>query len=80
MIVVGVLLLIMRLADVGPVGAWPWWGVLLPFPLAAVWWLWSDMTGWTKRREVNKMDAKRAERRRKNLEALGMDVKGRRRK
>ena len=80
LIVLGVLLLIMWVANFGPVGAWPWWAVLWPFPAAAVWWWWADMTGWTKRREMNKMDAKRQERRRKNLEALGMDAKGRRRK
>jgi len=80
LIVLGVLLLVMRVAEFGPVGAWPWWVVLSPFPAAALWWWWADVTGWTKRREMNKMDAKRQERRRKNLEALGMDAKGRRRK
>lgn len=79
-IILGVLLLVMWLADFGPVGAWPWWGVLSPFAAAVLWWWWADATGWTKRREMDKMDAKRDERRRKNLEALGMDVKGRRRK
>ena len=79
LIVLGVLLLVMRVAEFGPVGAWPWWVVLSPFPAAALWWWWADITGWTKRREMNKMDAKRQERRRKNLEALGMDAMGRRR-
>ena len=77
-IILGVALLIMWLADFGPVAAWPWWGVLWPFAAAVVWWWWADATGWTKRREMEKMDAKRDERRRKNLDALGMDAKGRR--
>jgi small Trp-rich protein len=77
-IVVGVLLLVMKVAEFGPVGAWPWWGVLLPFGLALVWWAWADATGWTKRREMDKMDAKKKQRRIDNLDALGMDAKGRR--
>jgi len=77
-IVLGVLLLLMKLADFGPVGVWSWWAVLAPFGAALVWWAWADSTGWTKRREMDKMDAKRRERRVKNLDALGMDEKGRR--
>jgi small Trp-rich protein len=77
-IVVGVALLIMKIADFGPVGAWPWWGVLLPFGLAALWWWWADVSGFTKRREMDKMEAKKKQRRIDNLDALGMDAKGRR--
>ena len=77
-IVLGVLLLIMKVADFGPVGTWSWWLVLAPFGAAALWWAWADSTGWTKRREIDKMEAKKQERRRKNLETLGMDERGRR--
>ncbi|HJV61921.1 MAG TPA: TIGR04438 family Trp-rich protein [Albitalea sp.] len=80
LVILGVLLLVMKVADFGPVAAWPWWLVLAPFAGAVLWWAWADKSGWTKRREIDKMDAKREERRRKNLEALGMDHKGRRRK
>ncbi len=77
-IVLGVLLLVMKLAGFGPVGEWSWWAILWPFGAAVIWWAWADGTGYTKRREMDKMDARRDERRRKNLEALGMDAKGRR--
>jgi len=77
-IVVGVALLIMKIADLGPVGAWSWWGVLAPFGLALVWWAWADASGWTKRREMDKMEAKKRQRRIDNLDKLGMDAKGRR--
>lgn len=77
-VVLGVLFVIMKLADFGPVGAWSWLAVLWPFLAAVIWWVWADSTGYTKRREMDKMDERVAERRRKNMEALGMDAKGRR--
>ncbi|HEV7914214.1 MAG TPA: TIGR04438 family Trp-rich protein [Albitalea sp.] len=77
-VVAGVLLLVMKVAEFGPVALWPWWGVLLPFGLAVVWWAWADATGFTKRREMDKMDEKKKQRRIDNLDALGMDEKGRR--
>jgi small Trp-rich protein len=79
-IVVGVLLLLMKVADFGPVGGWSWLGVLTPFGLAVVWWMWADATGYTKRREVDKMDAKREERRKSQLAALGIDPRKRKRR
>lgn len=78
LVVIGTLLLLMKVAQWGPVAEWPWWGVLAPFPLAMLWWAWADKSGWTKRREIDRMEAKKDERRRKNLEALGMDERGRR--
>lgn len=77
-IVLGCLFILMKLTDFGPVAIWSWWAVLWPFGAAVIWWWWADTTGYTKRREMDKMDERREDRRRKNLEALGMDVKGRR--
>ena len=79
-VVLGVVLLVMWLGELGPVGAWPWYGVLWPFALAVVWWLWADTTGYTKRKEMEKMDQRVAKRREDNLAALGMDKRGRRAK
>jgi small Trp-rich protein len=78
LVVLGVLLLLMKTADFGPVAAWPWWVVLSPFGVAVAWWAWADATGWTKRREMDKMDAKKRQRRIDALDKLGMDAKGRR--
>ena len=71
-VVLGVIFIAMKLADVGFVAAWAWWWVLAPFALAVVWWAWSDSMGLTKKREMDKMEARKAERRRKNLENLGL--------
>lgn len=72
-IVLGVLLIVMKLADFGIVAAWSWWVVLAPFGLALVWWAYADASGFTKRREMDKLEEKKKERRRKALDALGID-------
>ncbi len=36
-LILGILLLALKLAEFGPVGAWSWWVVLLPFGLATAW-------------------------------------------
>ena len=83
-VVVGVILILLNLAGIGPVGEWTWdiggdlWKFCVPFGLAAIWWVWTDASGLDKRREIAKMDLKKQERREQNLEALGMDGRGRR--
>lgn len=79
LVVLGVCLLVMKLGSWGPVADWSWWGVLAPFAAAVLWWWYADSSGLTKRREMEKMDKRKEERRRKNLEALGLDTKKRRR-
>lgn len=72
-IVAGVLLIALKLADVAPVVNWDWWWVLAPFGLAAAWWAYADATGMTKRREMDKLEERKTERRRKAMDALGID-------
>lgn len=72
-IVLGVVLIVMKLADFGMVAVWSWWLVLAPFGLAFVWWAYADASGFTKRREMDKLEEKKRERRRKALDALGVD-------
>jgi small Trp-rich protein len=72
-IVLGVLLIAMKLADFGAVAGWSWWVVLAPFGLAAAWWAYADATGFTKRREMDKLEERKLERKRKAMEALGID-------
>lgn len=82
-IVIGVLMLLMNFAGIGPIGQWAWsdrwWAMLLPFGLAAVWWYWADSTGMTQRKAMDKDDAKRAARRQKNMDALGLGEKKKKR-
>ena len=72
-LIVGVLLLVAKLAELGPVGEWSWWIVLAPFAVAAAWWQFSDSSGLTKRREIDKLERRKQERREKAMEALGLD-------
>jgi small Trp-rich protein len=72
-IVLGVLLIAMKLADFGAVAEWSWWVVLAPFGLAAAWWAYADASGFTKRREMDKFEDRKLERKRKAMEALGID-------
>jgi small Trp-rich protein len=73
----GVLLLLLKMAEFGAVGQWSWVAILWPFGAAVAWWAWADATGYTKRREMDKMDARVAKRREENLAKLGMDARGR---
>lgn len=77
-VVIGVAIQVMNLAGIGPVGAWTWRGnwmeMLAPFVLAVVWWAWADSTGWTQRKAMEKVDARKEGRRNKQLDALGISA------
>lgn len=75
----GIVLLLMKYLEVDPVTAWSWWVVLAPFALAVAWWSWADSSGYTKRKAMEKEDARRKARIDKNKEAIGTLRKGGRR-
>jgi small Trp-rich protein len=52
----------LKLLEMGPVATWSWWIVLIPFALAIVWWAWADSSGYTKRKVVERENARRQER------------------
>jgi small Trp-rich protein len=72
-VVLGVLLIALKFAESSFVAAWSWWAVLSPFAAAAVWWAYADSSGLTKKREMDKLEEKKLERRRANMEAMGID-------
>jgi len=71
-VVLGCLLIAMKWAEFGPVAAWSWWLVLSPFGLAMLWWWYADASGWTKRREMDRMEDRKTMRRRNSMERLGL--------
>lgn len=73
LVFVGVLLLVAWMADFGPFGSWPWWVIALPFVIAVLWWEFADSSGWTQRRVMDKMEQKKADRRAKAMDALGLN-------
>ncbi len=72
---VGVILLLLKYLEIGAVAAWSWYIVLAPFGLAAIWWAWADWSGYTKKKAMEKMDKKKADRLAKARENLGLGPK-----
>ncbi|MEO7055941.1 MAG: TIGR04438 family Trp-rich protein [Caldimonas sp.] len=83
-VAIGVILILLNLLDVGVMGTWNWelfgdlWKMVWPFGCAAAWWIWSDVSGLNKQREMDRMEKKKQDRRKENLAALGMDTRARR--
>lgn len=74
---VGLVVLFLKFQEIGPVASWPWWGVLLPFGLAAVWWTWADHSGYTKRKAVERENVRKQARLDRQRDALGLTPKRR---
>lgn len=72
---VGLVLLALKMAEIGPVAGLSWGWVLLPFGLAAVWWAIADSMGITQRRAMDKLAARQQARRERDIKALGLDVR-----
>ena len=67
----GIVFLAMWYFEIGPVAAWAWYVVFAPFGLAVAWWAWADSSGYTKRKAMEREDAKRQARIDRNKEAIG---------
>lgn len=74
-VVVGVLLLLLKWAEFGPFERMSWWFVVLAFGLAVLWWEFADNSGWTQRRVIDKLEKRKAERRQKAMDALGLNTR-----
>ena len=72
MLGLGLVLVLLKYLEMGPVAEWSWWRVLSPFAITALWWAWADSTGYTKRRAMEKMDQRKQDRINKHKEALGI--------
>jgi len=68
----GIVLLVLKYTEIAPVVAWSWWTVLAPFGLAMVWWAWADNSGYTKRKAMEREDARKKARIERQKEAMGM--------
>jgi small Trp-rich protein len=72
-VVVGCVLLTMKLTEFGFAAEWSWLWILLPFGFAVVWWSFVDASGITQRREMDKLDERKQDRRRRQMDALGLN-------
>jgi small Trp-rich protein len=68
----GLVFLVLKYLALGPVAAWDWWIVLLPFGLAVAWWAWADSTGYTKKKVMERENARKQARIDRARDALGM--------
>ena len=72
MVVIGVLLMLAKWLEFGPFANMSWWWAMLPFGAAVLWWEFADSSGWTKRREMDKMEKRKVDRRERAMESLGI--------
>ncbi len=72
-VVLGVLLILLKLAAIGPFAglSWPW--VLSPFGAAVAWWAWSDKSGRTARKAMERIEDRKEKRREEAMNKLGID-------
>ena len=67
----GLVFMALKYLEIGMVATWNWWIVLSPFALAVAWWTWADATGYTKRKAMEREDARKKIRIERNREAMG---------
>lgn len=85
-VLLGVGLIVLNLLGIGPTGGWDWkftgdlWKFTVPFICAALWWWFTDKSGLDKRREMARMEEKKAHRRKENLESLGLESRPKRKR
>ncbi|RYF08405.1 MAG: TIGR04438 family Trp-rich protein [Comamonadaceae bacterium] len=68
----GLLLVLLKYLEFGPVATWSWWWVLSPFALASLWWAWADGSGYSKRKAIEKMEQRKRARIERQREAMGV--------
>lgn len=73
----GILFLLMKVAEFGPVADWSWFLVLSPFAGAVAWWSFADASGYNERQQMKRMEQLKKERERRSLEALGQPTRKR---
>ncbi len=72
-LIAGVLALLLKYLEIGFVARLEWWQCLIPFGCAFVFWIWADMSGYTKRKAVEKENKRKQARIDKSKVALGID-------
>lgn len=71
-LMLGLLGVALKLLEVSFVATLSWWIVLIPFALAVAWWAWADASGYTKRKVIEKENARKQERIDRQRSNLGL--------
>ncbi len=72
---IGIVLLVLKYMEMGPVAAWSWWVVFAPFGLAVLWWAWADSSGYTKAKVAEREAERKQARIDRQKENLGIGTK-----
>lgn len=75
----GVVLLLLKYLEIGPLADWSWWWTLTPFVLAVLWWTWADASGYTKRKAMEIEEKRMKDRRDRTKSALDANYKNKKR-
>ena len=75
----GIVLLLFKYLEFGPLADWSWWWVLTPFVLAVLWWTWADASGYTKRKAMEIEEKRMQDRRDRTQSALEANYKNKKR-
>lgn len=67
----GIVLLLLKYFEIGPVAQWGWLIVLSPFAAATVWWAWADWSGYTMRKSMERQDLRKHNRINRHRKAIG---------
>lgn len=70
MLLIALLLTLLKFLGVGPLAAVSWWWLLVPYGLTAAWWSFADASGMTKRRAMERDEARRLDRIARQKQAL----------
>ena len=70
-VVIGVALLGLKLAAIGPMALLSWWWVPVPFVAALLWWQLADQLGWTLRAAERRDKQQHQRRRAARAQAMG---------
>ncbi len=71
-LLLGIVGVALKYFEIGPVAALAWWVVLIPFGLALAWWAYADASGYTKRKVMEREEARKQDRIERQRSQLGM--------
>jgi len=67
----GLVLLVMKYMEIGPVAGLSWIWVFTPFALAVAWWYWADASGYTAKKAMERENERKQRRVDANRENMG---------
>jgi small Trp-rich protein len=74
-LIIAVILTALKVMEIAPIASLSWMWIFALYGLATAWWAWADSSGFTKRKQQEKMDDKVKKRMERQKEALGLGVK-----